>query len=72
MTQTQRESLEKVTEYFSDEETNFLNWLSDNGWGDDEIAVFQTLSYGGKMMFMQEHKLTDHVYYHIMNLKSIG
>ncbi len=73
LTKSQTESIKKVNNYFlSDEEKNFSSWLSDNGWGDDEIEAFEKMSYGGKMMFMQEHKLTGHVYYHLMNLKSIG
>jgi len=72
MTKAQQKSLKEVIDYsFNDEENHFIEWMLDNGWGKDEIEVFTKMSYGGKMMFMQEHKLTDHIYYHLMNLKFI-
>lgn len=73
LTNKQKKSLKEVIDYsFIDEEQSFTEWMSDEGWGEDEIEAFTRMSYGGKMMFMQEHKLTNHIYYHLMNLKSIA
>jgi len=72
MTQAQNESLKEVIDYsFPNEEQSFIEWLSDNGWSDEDITKFENMSFGGKMMFMQEHNLKGHIYYHLMNLKTI-
>jgi len=73
LTKSQTKSLKNVIEYsFIDEEQSFTEWMSDEGWGEDEIEAFTKLSYEDKMKFMKEHKLTNHIYYHLMNLKLIG
>ena len=73
LTQSLKKSLEILIESsIKDEEQSFTEWMAYEGWGQDEIKTFTEMSYGGKMMFMQEHKLKGHIYYHLMNLKSIG
>jgi hypothetical protein len=72
MTKTQRKSLMEVIDYsFPNEEENFIEWLFDNGYSDEEITKFENMSFGGKLMFMQKHNLKGHIYYHLMNLKTI-
>jgi len=72
MTQAQKKSLKEVIDYsFPNEEQGFIEWLSDNGWSDEDITKFENMSFGGKLMFMQEHNLKGHIYYHLMNLKTI-
>ena len=72
MTQTQINSLKKVIDfYITDEEKHFSGWMSDNGWGDDEIDTFERLSNEEKLIFIESSNLTNHIYYHLLNLKSI-
>jgi 23S rRNA maturation-related 3'-5' exoribonuclease YhaM len=61
------EAKEVVTGYlFEDEQKDFLNWLDDMGYDDEQIDKFEQLTTEQKIMFMEIEKLTVHVFYNIL------
>lgn len=66
-------SLDKIIDYLeSDEEKDFIDWLADVGYGLEEIQEFESMNELDKMKFMKNIDMRNHIYFHILNLKSSG
>jgi hypothetical protein len=73
LTKTQKESIQEVVGYLNyDTELNSLtNSMDEDGFTDEQITKFLSMSRGRKIKFMEKNELTYHVFYRMLILLSI-